>query len=138
MHVSKRIRIIKYIRAVLCLYKDQPKILLHVLSRSVVSDSCNQLDCNPPGSSIHGTSGKNTGVRCHFRLQGIFPTQELNPCFLCLLHCRQILDALNHQGSPSVCQLYFSERTKPNKHTDLILCCINEIKTQRLDIKGSK
>ena len=100
MHVPKRIGIIKYIRAVLCLHKDQPKILLHVLSRSVVSDSCNQLDCNPPGSSVHGTSGKNTGVGCHFRLQGIFPTQELNPCFLCLLHCRQILYPLSYQRSP--------------------------------------
>ena len=28
------------------------------------------------------------GVGSHFLLQGIFPTQELNPC---LLHCRQIL-----------------------------------------------
>ena len=26
--------------------------------------------------------GKNTGVGCHFLLQGIFLTQELNPCFL--------------------------------------------------------
>ena len=32
--------------------------------------------------------GKNTGVGCHFFLQGIFPTQELNQG---LLHCRQIL-----------------------------------------------
>ena len=32
--------------------------------------------------------GKNTGVGCHFLLQGIFLTQGLNPC---LLHCRQIL-----------------------------------------------
>ena len=29
--------------------------------------------------------GKNTGVGCHFLLQGIFPTQGLN---LCLLHLR--------------------------------------------------
>ena len=26
--------------------------------------------------------GKNTGVGCHFHLQGIFLTQESNPCFL--------------------------------------------------------
>ena len=32
--------------------------------------------------------GKNTGVACHFLLQGIFPTQGSN---LHLLHCRQIL-----------------------------------------------
>ena len=27
--------------------------------------------------------GKNTGMGCHFLLQGIFPTQGLNPCLLC-------------------------------------------------------
>ena len=31
------------------------------------------------------SAGKNTGVGCHFLLQGIFP---LNPSLLCLLHCR--------------------------------------------------
>ena len=42
-------------------------------------------DCSPPGSSVHGIfSGKNTGVGFHFLLQGIFPTQGLNPCLLCL------------------------------------------------------
>ena len=30
--------------------------------------------------------GKNTGVGCHFLLQGIFLTQGLNPCLLCRLH----------------------------------------------------
>ena len=40
--------------------------------------------------------GKNTGVGCHSLLQGIFPTQRSN---LGLLHCRQILYPLNHQGS---------------------------------------
>ena len=30
--------------------------------------------------------GKNTGVGCHFLLQGIFLTQEWNPCLFCLLH----------------------------------------------------
>ena len=29
---------------------------------------------------------KNTGVGCRFLLQGIFPTQGLNPPLLCLLH----------------------------------------------------
>ena len=39
--------------------------------------------------------GKNTGVDCHSILQGIFPTQGSNPG---LLHCRQILCHLSHQG----------------------------------------
>ena len=41
--------------------------------------------------------GKNTGVDCHFLLQGIFPTQELNQG---LLNCRQILFQLRYEGSP--------------------------------------
>ena len=41
--------------------------------------------------------GKNTGVGCHFLLQGTFPTQGLN---LGLPHCRQILYHLSQQGSP--------------------------------------
>ena len=41
--------------------------------------------------------GKNTGVGCHFLLQGIFPVQESNPC---LLHCRQILYQLSKERSP--------------------------------------
>ena len=32
------------------------------------------------------SSGKNTGVSCHFLLQGIFPTQGSNSCLLCLLN----------------------------------------------------
>ena len=40
--------------------------------------------------------GKNTGVGSHSLLQGIFPTQGLNPC---LLHCRRSLYLLSHQGS---------------------------------------
>ena len=38
-----------------------------------------------------------TGVGCHSLLEGIIPTQGLNPG---LLHCRQILYHLSHQGSP--------------------------------------
>ena len=43
-------------------------------------------------------SGKNTAVHCHFLLQGIFPTQELNSHLLCFLHYRWILYRLSHQG----------------------------------------
>ena len=44
--------------------------------------------------------GESTGVGCHFLLQGIFPTQGSNPS---LLHCRQTLYPLNHQGSRRGC-----------------------------------
>ena len=40
--------------------------------------------------------GKNIGVGYHFLLQQIFPTQGWN---MGLLHCRQILYHLSHQGS---------------------------------------
>ena len=39
---------------------------------------------------------KNTRGGCHFLLQGIFPTQGSKPG---LLHCRQTLYPLSHQGS---------------------------------------
>ena len=58
---------------------------------------CDPMDCSPPGSSICGIfPGKNTEVGCHFLLQENFPTQGLNPG---LLHCRQMLYHLSHQGS---------------------------------------
>ena len=41
--------------------------------------------------------GKNTGVGCHFFLQGIFPAQGLNPC---LLHQQEVSFPLSHQGGP--------------------------------------
>ena len=58
------------------------------------------MDCSPPGFSVHGDSpGKDTGVGCYALLQGIFPTQGLNPG---LPHCRWILYYLSHQGSPRI------------------------------------
>ena len=51
---------------------------------------CNAMDFSTPGSS----PGKNTGVGCHALLQGIFPTQELDPG---LPHCRQFLYHLSHR-----------------------------------------
>ena len=63
---------------------------------------CNPMDCNPPGSSVHGDSpGKNTGVGSHAFLQGIFPTQGLNPG---LPKGRGILYHLSQQG-PLNCAL---------------------------------
>ena len=48
--------------------------------------------CDP-----NGIPGRNTGVGSLSFLQGIFPTQGSNPG---LLHCRQIIYQLSHQGSP--------------------------------------
>ena len=58
------------------------------------------MDCRLPGSSVRGNSpGKNTDVGCHACLQGLFPTQGLNPG---LPYCRWILCHLSHQGSPRI------------------------------------
>ena len=63
-----------------------------------VTPLCDPTGSSLPGSTVHGIiPGKNTGVGCHFLLQGIFPTQGSN---LRLLHCRQPLYRLSHQGSP--------------------------------------
>ena len=55
---------------------------------------CDPLHRNPPGSSVHG---KNTEWFAIPFFRGIFLTQGLNPG---LLHFRQILYHLSHQGSP--------------------------------------
>ena len=48
---------------------------------------CDPMDYSLPGSAVHEIfPGKNTGVGCHFLLQGIFLTQGSNACLLCLLH----------------------------------------------------
>ena len=46
---------------------------------------------------------------CHALLQRIFPIQGLNPQFLHLLNCRQILYPLSHLGSPN---LFYPEQNK--------------------------
>ena len=46
--------------------------------------------------------GKNTGVGCHFLLQRIFLTQELNLDLLCLLHWQVDSLPLSHLGSPII------------------------------------
>ena len=58
---------------------------------------CCPMDWSLPGSSVLVDSpGKNTRVGFHALLHRIFPIQGLNPG---LLHCRQILYHLRHQGS---------------------------------------
>ena len=52
--------------------------------------------------------GQTTGVGSCSLLQGIFPTQGLNPG---LPHCRQILYYLSHQGSPK----YWSGQPIPSR-----------------------
>ena len=57
---------------------------------------CNAMDLRLPGSSVHGILQARILVGSHSLLHGIFLTQGSNTG---LLHCRQILYRLNHQGS---------------------------------------
>ena len=70
---------------------------------------CDLINYNLPGSPVHGILQANTRVGSHSLLQGIFPTQGSNPG---VLHYRQILYHLSHQGSPNIpkngCKLFFS------------------------------
>ena len=80
---------------------DSTQLHLHIML-CLLAQSCpplwDPMDCSPLGSFVHEDSpSKNTGLGCHAFLQGIFPTQGLNPG---LPHRRRILYRLSHQGSP--------------------------------------
>ena len=76
-------------------YRTMLKFATSILSRLFF---CNPMDCSLPGSSAHGIfPGKNTGVGCHFLLQGIFLTQGSNPH---LLYWQANSLPLSHLGSP--------------------------------------
>ena len=69
-------------------------VVVCVLVTQLCLTLCDLMDCSPPGFSVHEDSpGKNTGVSCHFHLQGAFLIQGLNPG---LLHCRQMLYCLSY------------------------------------------
>ena len=69
-----------------------------MLTCSVVSDSLQPHGLQPTRLLCPWNfPGKNTGMGCHFLLQGIFPTQGSNPG---LPHCRGILYQMSHKGSP--------------------------------------
>ena len=67
----------------------------------LVAQSCLTLQCRGLGPTRllcpWDSPGKNTGMGNHSLLQGIFLTQGLNPG---LLHRRNILYCLSHQGNP--------------------------------------
>ena len=74
-------------------------------SHSVKSNSLWLHGLNSPWNSL----GLNTAVGSPSLLQGIFPTQGSNPS---LLHCRQILYHLSHQGSPFKIRPLFQDNIK--------------------------
>ena len=73
--------------------------LLLLFRHSVLSDSCDLMDCSSPRLLCPWDfPGNNTGVGCHFLLLGIFLTQGSNLCLLLW----QVEDSLllSHLGSP--------------------------------------
>ena len=79
--------------------------------------SCVRLFATPWANSPWNSPGQNTRVGSCSLLQGIFPSQGLNPG---LLHCRKILYHLSHQVSPipsHIFQLFqnFLHSTNPSK-----------------------
>ena len=87
-------------------------------SRLVVSNSLRPHGLYSPWNSL----GQNTGVGRLSLLQGIFPTQGLNPG---LLHCRQILYQLRHKGSPRILEKLaysFSRRSSGLRNQTGVSC----------------
>ena len=109
-----------------------PIVVMHLHAQLFLT-VCDPMDYSPPGSSAHGifqarileseshsvvsyslwphglyslwnSLGQNTGVGSLSLLQGIFPTQGLNPG---LSHCRHILYQLNHKGYLSALQFLY-------------------------------
>ena len=73
---------------------------------------CNPMGCDLPSSSCPWDfPGKNTGVGCHFLLQGIFLTQEFNPhlCISCITGEFFTTELL---GSPLVLGYHLSNHNK--------------------------
>ena len=89
-----------------------------VLVKVKVAQSCPTL-CDPMCyTSPWNSPGKNTGVGRLSLIQGIFPTQGLNPG---LPHCRWILHQLSHKGNSRILEwvaYLFSKGYLPNQESN--------------------
>ena len=101
-------------------------------SGSVMSDSLRPHGLYSPWNC----PGQNTGVGSLSLLQGIFPTQGLNPG---LSHYKQILYQLSHKGSPRILEWVtypFSSRSSQNQELNWGLLHYRQILYQ-LSYQGS-
>ena len=98
-------------------------LCVYVFSHSVMSDTSGPHGRQPTRLLCPWNSpGKNRAVSCHALLQGLFPTQGSNPG---LLHCRQILYQLSHQGSPRILVWVgcpFSRETSQSRNWTRVPC----------------
>ena len=75
--------------------------VLSACAGSVMSDFSTPRDCCPPSSAVHGIfQARIPEWLAIFLLQGIFPNQGSNPCFLCLLYWQVDFLPLHHLGTP--------------------------------------
>ena len=90
------------------IYKMEANRLVNVcvcvFSHFNLSDSLCHMYCSPRLLCPYDSPGKDTGVRCHALLQGIFPTQGSNSCLLASPALR-ILYSLSHLGCALVTRL---------------------------------
>ena len=82
--------------------KNVPSIKSVKVSHSLCPTNCDPMGFSRPGSSVHRTFQARI-LEWVTTSQEIFLTQGSNPV---LLHCRQILYHLSHQGSHFFGQLY--------------------------------
>ena len=103
-----------------------------IFSRSVVSESATQ-GLRPTGLLCpRGSPGEDTGVGCHFLLQGIFPTQGWNPCLLCFLHWQAGPLPLAPLGKPLL-QADGCSRCRPGSFTPVGSFCESALSWILLD-----
>ena len=98
---------------------------LLLLSRYVVSGSSATpwaVACQAPLCSWD-FPGKNTGVGCHFLLQGIFLTQGPNTC---LLHWQTDSSPPSHQGSPLLGKQINRKKPVTCKFSDILKMQVND------------
>ena len=88
-----------------------------MLSHSAASDPCDPLDCSPPRSSVHGILQARIPGGLPFLLQGIFPTQGLNPRVLCFLHWQAGSLPLAPPGKP-----FSKERIRLRRQETRVQC----------------
>ena len=105
--------------------------MVTIINHTVMSDSLQPHGLQP---SRHlcpwDPPGKNTGMGCHSLLQRICLTQRWNPG---LLHYRQILYHLSHQGSPINHYQLQKDSANPSKKFSLALLQIIKIKKNKVN-----
>ena len=72
---------------------------------------------------------RNTGMGCHFLLQGIFPTQRSNPRLWCLLHWEADSLPLSYLGRPDINTYHIFIHSSVDGHLDYfcILAVVNSM-----------